>query len=179
MPRHVARPEPDEYAGFYARYVQAIPIEREAIEVMERQAAAIDVLRRLSSEQAAHRYAPGKWSVRQVVGHLADVELIFTHRLLRIARGDATPLPGFDENAFVDAAPFEAQPIAELAAYLQAARGATLAIVRGLDEQVMVRRGMVNDHLISVRALAYVSAGHLAHHLALLRERYQVDLPSA
>jgi hypothetical protein len=179
MPSRVGRPEPDEYAGFYARYVEAIPLEREAIDVMEGQAAAIDMLGRLSPEQAAHRYAPGKWSVRQVVGHLADVELIFSYRLLRIARGDATPLPGFDENAFVDAAPFEAQPIAELAGYLQSARGATLAIVRGLDERVMARRGMVNDHLVSARALAYVSAGHLAHHLALLRDRYQLDLPSA
>jgi len=178
MLTRVARPEPDEFAGFYAKFVQAIPVERDAIDVMEKQRVAIEALRRLSSEQAAYRYAPGKWSVRQVVGHLADVELIFTYRLLRIARGDATPLPGFDENAFVEGADFEQQPIGGLTAYLQAARDATLAIVRGLDEQVLLRRGIVNNHEVSVRALAYVNAGHVAHHLALLGERYHLDLPS-
>ncbi len=178
MLTRVPRPEPDEFAGFYAKYVQAIPVARDAIEILDKQRLAIDTLRNLSSEQAAHRYEPGKWSVRQVVGHLADVELIFTYRLLRIARGDATPLPGFDENAFVEGAHFDQQSIADLATSLQTTRDATLAIVRGLDEQVLLRRGVVNNHEVSVRALAYVNAGHVAHHLALLRERYRLDLPT-
>jgi hypothetical protein len=174
----MSHPEADEYGAFYAGYIKLVEHERDAVQMLGRQLPAIDALKSLTPEQGAFRYADGKWSVRQVIGHMADAERIFAYRLLRIARGDQTPLPGFDEKRFADGANFDERPTAELAADLALARQATLSLVRGLDDATMSRRGVVNDNPVTARALVFITAGHLAHHLKVLRERYRVETPA-
>jgi len=124
--------------------------------------------------RGAHRYAPGKWSVRQVMCHLADAERIMAYRALRIARGDATPLPGFDENAYAPESGADAVALAELVAEFADVRRASLALFRHLPADAWVRRGTASESPFSVRALAWVLVGHPIHHLAVLRERYGV-----
>ena len=124
--------------------------------------------------RAGHRYAPDKWSIREVVGHVCDAERIFAYRALRFARGDETPLAAFEEKAYVPAARFDTRTLAELVAELRDVRRATLSLLRNLDAAAWDRWGTASGHRVSVRALAYVIAGHERHHLAILRERYGV-----
>lgn len=178
MATHISRPEPGEYADAYAGYVKAVDHDRDAIVVLERQLTPLRALAHLTPEQGAFRYADGKWSVRQVMGHLADAERIFAYRLLRISRGDQTPLASFDENRFAETSNADLRPIADLGAELVAVREATLALVKGLDEASLTKVGTASGKPVSVRALAFIAAGHVAHHLAILRERYSVALPA-
>ena len=128
----VGHPEATEYAPFYAGYVQRVT--EEPLVALESQGRKTQVLLAgLTDAQAGHRYADGKWTVRDVAGHLGDVERVLSYRALRIARGDATPLPGFDENTYADVAGADRRPIGELAAELAAVRNATLALLRRLD----------------------------------------------
>lgn len=166
------RPEATEYAPYYERYIGLVP-EPSALEALDAQhAEMMPFLRGLSEAQGALRYAPGKWSVRQVLGHVADTERVFGYRALRFARADQTPLPGFDENVFAKEANHDALPLASIVAELDAVRRSTLALFRSLDESAWPRRGVANDVEMSVRALAYVIAGHGRHHVNILRERY-------
>jgi hypothetical protein len=166
------RPAADEYLEYYGKYISLVP-EDDAIEALERQhAEMMPFLRGLSEAQGALRYAPGKWSIKQVLGHVTDGERVFAYRAMRIARGDQTPLPGFDENDYVKAATFDQQPLAELVDGLDATRRSTLALFRGLDADAWPRRGVANNDTVSARALAYIIAGHARHHLTLIKERY-------
>jgi len=169
----VGHPEPAEYAPFYAGYVNLVPEEPlAALEAEGRKTQML--LAGLSATEAGHRYAEGKWTVRDVTGHLGDVERVLSYRALRIARGDATPLHGFDENVYADMAGADRRPIGELAAELAAVRGATLALFRGLDAEAWTRRGSANGNPVSVRALAHIIAGHERHHIEILRTRYGI-----
>jgi uncharacterized damage-inducible protein DinB len=164
-----SRPAADEAATFYRRYIDAVPDG----DVRATLAAQIDATAALvDGADAGHAYAPGKWTVRQVVQHLADAERIFATRLLRIARGDATPQPGFDENAYADATAADTRPLADVADDLRAVRASTLALLGGLPADAWSRTGIVSGHPVSVRALAWIAAGHERHHAAILRERY-------
>ena len=170
----IARPEPGEYAPFYRGYVERVP-DRPLLEQLARQGEETRVwLAALPAEKAGYRYAPAKWSVTEVVGHVCDSERVFAYRALRIARGDATPLPGFDENAYVPVAKFDGRSLADLVGELRTARAATLALLRSLDPDAWRRRGTANGKPVSVRALAYMIPGHERHHLDILRTRYGV-----
>lgn len=174
MHREPRRPEPAEYAGFFAGYVAAVP-EGDVLDLLGTQATELrGALAPLTAAQGGHRYAEGKWSVREVVGHCIDTERIFAYRALRIARGDATPLPGFDENAYVATAGSDARSMPELLAEFDAVRTATIALFTSLAGDTWGRLGVASGNAISVRAVAYITAGHVAHHLRLLRERYGV-----
>lgn len=165
-------PTQGEFAPFYSGYIGRVG-DGAVIEQMEAQAAELSsLLGGLTDEAALARYAPGKWSVKEVVGHLADAERIFAYRALRIARGDATPLAGFDENRYVEAAGFDARPLAALLDEWMATRRSTIALFRSFDEAAIGRTGSANDVPVTVRALAYITVGHLAHHLEILRTRY-------
>lgn len=129
----------------------------------------------LSEERALYRYAPGKWSVKVVVGHLSDSERVFSYRALRFARGDATPLANFDEDVYAEAGRFDRRPMGDLLDELRATRRATLALFRSLTEADLDRRGTARELSFTVRAMAWLTAGHMQHHLGVLRERY--DLP--
>jgi uncharacterized damage-inducible protein DinB len=166
------RPGSDESAPFYHSYIAEVP--GEAIGVyLETQVADLErVIAPLDESRARSRYAAGKWSIKEVVGHLADSERIFGYRLLRIGRGDGTPLPGFDENAYVPAGDFDARPLASVLGELRAVRQSTIALAHGLPANAWSRRGEASGKVISARALAYIIVGHLTHHERVLRERY-------
>ena len=176
MATKVDPPAADEYAEFHKGYMAAVAHETDGLAVLERQQALIEHLGRLTPEQAAFRYADGKWSVKEVTGHLSDSERVLSYRLLRVARGDQTPLPGFDENAFVAASNADRRPLSELAAELAGVRAATIALVRSLEDEALLHRGNVNNWPLSARALAFIIAGHCQHHVKILRERYAVEL---
>ncbi len=173
-----SRPGTDEYVEYFGRYIGLVP-EATALDALAAQHAELmPALRSLTESQAGHRYAPDKWSVRQVVGHLADGERVFAFRALWFARGETAPLPGFDENRFVDVAGFDGAPYAELLDGLERVRQASLDVFRGFDAAAWTRRGVANGASISVRALAFVIAGHGRHHLRILRERYFPEWPT-
>jgi len=168
----ITRPEPDEYAPYYGTYINEVTGDC-ALAALERQRdSTARFLAGLPEGRGGHRYAPGKWSLREVIGHLSDGERIFSIRLLRFARNDQTPLPSFDENLYVPEGRFERRSLADVAGEFTAVRDATLALVRSLDEETMLRRGTASGKIMSVRALAWVMAGHEAHHLDVIRERY-------
>ena len=168
----IPRPDATEYAPFYGTYVGKVP-DGDLLELLERQRRETqNVLAGLSDTQALHRYAPGKWSMKEVVGHLMDSERVFCYRALRFARADEKPLQGFDDKAWVPAGSFDARPLADLAAELDAVRRATIALFGGFDAAALARKGTANNNEVTVRALAWIVAGHERHHVAILRERY-------
>lgn len=171
----IARPGPDECAPYFAQYLAKVP-EGDLLDILESQWEELGcLLEELDDEAADYRYAEGKWSVKELLGHLLDAERIFAYRLLCIARGEQAPLPGFDENAYVAKGGFAARPLEALLEEYDLVRGSTLALLRGLDEASFDRRGTSNKNPVSVRALAWILAGHEHHHMSVLRERY---LPS-
>jgi hypothetical protein len=172
----ISPPAKDEYADFHTGYIAAVAHEVDAVGALERQQSAIDAMRRLEERQASHRYAEGKWSVRAVIGHLSDSERVFAYRLMRVARGDRTPLPRFDENTVANNSNADSRPLADLVDELSLVRASTLALVKSLDEAAVGRRGVVGEWSLSARALAFIIAGHFEHHLNVLRDRYGVNL---
>lgn len=176
MPHPLAiRPDPSEYAPSAEDYVSraAENMKGSVLDMLESQIEEISSLvNGLAPGMEDKRYAPGKWSIRQIIGHLADGERVFSLRAFCFSRCDPTPLPGFDENDYVNEAPFEHVPIKDLLAELVHLRRATLYLYRSLDETALMRRGVANGIENSVRALAFVIAGHDHHHLEVLRERY-------
>ncbi|HEX8498952.1 MAG TPA: DinB family protein [Pyrinomonadaceae bacterium] len=167
-----ARPEANEYAAYYEKYVSKVP-DADLTGTLERQAAeTLALLRSLPEERGAHRYAPGKWSVRQLVGHMNDTERIFSYRALAIARGDRAALPGMDQEEYMAGVDFDSRTLADLADEFEAVRAATLHLLRHLSPEAWARRGTASDNEVTVRALGYIIAGHEAHHVGVLRERY-------
>jgi hypothetical protein len=165
-------PAVDEYAPAYAGYVAAVA-GRPVADLLASQVEAIDhVFKPLSETEAGFRYAPGKWSLRQVLGHLTDAERVFSYRAFRISRGDSTPLPGFDENPYVDAGDFDRRTVADLLDEFHAARGSTLALFRHISPDAWLHRTVVNGNPLTLRALAHILPGHVEHHLRILAERY-------
>jgi hypothetical protein len=168
----IPRPTADEYVPYFGGYVNEVP-PGDVLGILERQAVETQaLLRGLPASRGAQRYAPGKWSIKEVVGHLSDTERIFTYRALCFARSERSPLPGFEEDDYVAAAGFDARPLADLARELETVRTATLALFRGLSDEALLRRGTANGKEFTVRAIPYVIAGHERHHVRVLRERY-------
>ena len=166
-----ARPAPDEYAPYYERYISLVA--GDVLETLERQGAqTLALLGALTEEQGGSRYAPGKWSVKELVAHLIDSERIFAYRLLRVARGDRTPIEGFDQDPYVANSNAGARTLQSLAEEFGHVRAATLALARGLDSAAWSRSGVANENEVTARALAHIIAGHEAHHVGILRERY-------
>ena len=166
------RPAEGESAPYYRTYIDAVPAGDIVRTLQDQIAETSALLAGISEAKAEHRYAPGKWSIKEVVGHLADAERVFAYRALRFARGDATPLASFDENAWVPAAGLDARTLADLAAEFQAVRGASVSLFGSLDDAAAMRRGTASGKEVVVRALAWISAGHERHHARVLRERY-------
>lgn len=171
-PNPLARPAADEYAPYYSRYIEAVP-DGEVLMLLRDQLAETEaLLREFRGDRGDHRYAPGKWSVKEVVGHVADTERIFAYRALRFARGDRTPLPGYEQDDFVRGGNFSARALPEIAGELRSVRMASITLFAGLSEEALLRRGPANNVEFSVRALAWIIAGHERHHAKILRERY-------
>ncbi|MBI4888137.1 MAG: DinB family protein [Acidobacteria bacterium] len=169
----LARPEAGEHDAAASGYVALAPSLEDAAAVLSAQRdRVVSVFSPLDEPRAAFRYAPDKWTTREVLGHLADAERIFAYRLLRTGRGDATPLPGFDENTYVPGGAFERRPLADVVGEWTAARNSTIALVRGMPPDAWMRRGVSNGQSVTARGLLYVIVGHVEHHLNVLRERY-------
>jgi len=170
----IPRPSADEHDPYYAKYIALVP-DGDLLALLSAQIEeTCNLLKNVPESKAGYRYAPGKWSIKEVVGHLSDTERIFSYRALRFARVDATPLPGFEQDDYVKAANFDARQLAELVSEFRAVRQTTVALFRSFDEDAFRRRGVASDKSISVRALAYNIAGHELHHVEILRTRYQL-----
>jgi hypothetical protein len=169
-----SRPTEQEYAPFYAGYVALVP-EQDVLAALREQADVVRVLARaVPAERESFRYAHGKWTIRQVLGHLGDGERVFGYRAARFGRGDQTPLASFDENLYVANGRFETVALAALADEFLHLRAANLATLGRLDEAGWRAWGIASGSPVTVRALAYMMAGHVRHHLRILRERYGV-----
>ena len=166
------RPAATEYAPYYGRYVALVP-DGPITETLRAQISeTLSTLGALPEAKGDHRYEPGKWSVKDVIGHVIDGERVFSYRALRFARADETPLPGFEQDDYVVAAKFERRTLRGLLDELRTVRDATVHLYRHLDEAALSRSGIASENRMSVRALAWVIAGHERHHLQVLRERY-------
>ena len=168
----IARPQPDEYAPYYGGYISRVP-EGDLLALLAHQSSeTLALLRSIPEARGAHRYAPGKWTVKDVVGHMCDTERIMSYRALRIARGDQTPLQGFEQNDYVPVAHFDRRTLADLGEELSAVRQATLHLFRHFDAEALVRRGTASGNPFTPRALGYVIAGHERHHVSILKDKY-------
>lgn len=170
------RPDESEYGAPYRRYVDLVP-EADIVSALDLQAAVIERWpARVAHERETSAYAAGKWTPRQVVGHLSDVERVFCYRALRISRRDGTPLPGFDQNPYVANSEYANVPLQMLVAELVALRRANLPLFRRLDQASWSASGEASGMAVSVRAIAYIMVGHVRHHVNVLRQRYGLTL---
>lgn len=168
------RPLQTEYAPYYESYVSRVS-EGDIMPVLRSQMDELDVLlEHVAPDQETFRYAEGKWSIREIVGHLIDGERVFGYRALCIARGEKQNLPGFDQNDYMLTAPYNRIELEDLLSELRLIRLGNIAMFRTLDEESWSRVGTANDNQVTVRALAFIMAGHLRHHMNVLRERYLI-----
>jgi uncharacterized damage-inducible protein DinB len=176
MATRIARPSADEYPAFFAGYIATVAEESDGLAALERQQPLIAAFGVLPPEVASHRYGERKWTVKEVIGHVIDAERIFSYRLLRIARGDQTPLPAFDENTYAAISNAGRRDVSDLAHELGAVRHSSIALVRSLEDTVLDNRGTVRAGEVTARAQVFIIAGHFAHHAKVLKERYGVAL---
>ena len=168
------RPAETEYAPYYQSYVDQVS-EEEILPVMRAQLDDLDLLLgKVAPERETYRYAEGKWSIREIAGHLIDGERVFGYRLLCIARGETQNLPGFDQNDYMLTAPYDGIQLEDLLSEFRLVRLANIAMLRSLDEESWNRTGTANDNQITVKALAFIMAGHVRHHMRVLGEKYEV-----
>lgn len=166
------RPTAQEYAPYYARYIDLVPAG-DIIDILRRQMEdTVNLLSSLTEEQANHRYAPEKWSVKELIGHIIDSERVFAYRALRFARSDKTPLPGFEQDDYVKNGDFDNRQLSDLAKEYEHVRSASIYLLGQLSEDAWSRTGTANDVEVSVRAIAWILGGHEMHHKEVLRTKY-------
>jgi uncharacterized damage-inducible protein DinB len=166
------RPQSNEYAANFKKYIDVVP-DGEPVKILEDQLADWQrVLTPLDEEAGNFRYAPDKWSIKELLGHIVDAERVFSYRLLRIARGDKTPLPGFEQDDYIKTANSSKRQLASLKAEFEAVRHASILLAASLDEQALQCTGTASGNPISARALLFIIAGHDRHHFTILREKY-------
>ena len=168
----IGRPEETEYSPYYDTYVSLVKGDDVLAALSDQLSVTLALLRGVPESEGGFRYAEGKWSIKELVGHMIDSERIFAYRALRFARNDRTPLPGYEQDDYIQNASFDACSLAALAAEFESVRRATLFLFKHLDGEAWMRRGEANENEVSVRALAYMIAGHELHHVGILRERY-------
>jgi len=168
----VTVPERSEAAEYYFTYIDQVPAG-DVREILAAQLSEVpSLLSGVSEQRSLHRYAPGKWSIREVVGHVCDTERLFLTRAFWFARGFDSPLPSFDQDIAMAASGADARPLSSHVEEFRTVRAATLSFFNGLPSDAWSRRGIASDKPFTVRALAYLAAGHAAHHVRILRERY-------
>lgn len=171
-PVEFSAPASDEYAPYYGRYVTRVP-EGNFFSYLRQQASdVLEVFSALSEEQAGFAYAAGKWTVKEVLGHLSDTERVFAYRALSIGRGDPNPLPGMEQDEWMPAAEFNRRSLRDLVEEWLSVRAATITLAEGLPPGAALRRGVASEKPFSVRALLHVAPGHTNYHFEVLRERY-------
>jgi uncharacterized damage-inducible protein DinB len=173
------RPEATEYAEYYGNYISKVP-GSDVLGILESQRVQmLQLFAGRTERDGSFRYAPGKWTVKEALGHITDTERIFAYRALRIGRGDQTPLPGFEQDDFVRNGGFAARTLADLAEEFGAVRSGSIALFRSFDEAAWSRRGVASQREVTVRALGFMIAGHQIHHRMILEERYFPAIPRA
>ena len=166
------RPAESEYPREFKSYIDEVS-ENDILPVMRSQMDELDVLlERVEPERETYRYAEGKWSIREIVGHLIDGERVFGFRAFCIARGERQNLPGFEQDDYLATAPYHQIDLEDLLSELRLVRLGNIAMLRTLDEEAWSRIGTANENQVSVRAIAFGMAGHVRHHMKVLRERY-------
>jgi hypothetical protein len=166
------KPEASEHLPYYGRYISLVP-DGDVLTTLERQLReSQSIFSAIPPAVGTYRYAPDKWSVNEMIGHMIDTERIFSVRALRFSRGDTSPLPGFEQDDYVRNASFDSYPLSELAAEFETVRRSTLFLFRHLTEDAWMRKGIASNAEITVRALAFIIAGHELHHREVLRTRY-------
>jgi DinB superfamily len=171
----IAPPNAGEYAPYYGKYIALVKGEDILAALDQQRRDTMKLLCGRNEQDGDFRYAPGKWSAKEVLGHVCDTERVFAYRALRISRADATPMEGFEQEDYVRNGPFARIPLSEIIEDYIAVRRATLTLLRNLDEFAWSRRGVANNNEVSVRALAYITAGHELHHRGILEEKYFAD----
>jgi uncharacterized damage-inducible protein DinB len=175
----MTRPEPDECEDYYRLYIDQVP-EGDVIEILKGQlATALTVYRGIDEEQGNHRYAPDKWSIKEVLGHVIDTERVFAMRALAFARQDPGSWPGMEQDDYVAAANFDGRSVADLICEFEHLRRSNITLFRSLDADTALRRGMASGFEFTVRAVVYIVAGHEMHHRRVLQERYLAGLTPA
>ncbi len=166
------RPEKGEYAEYYERYISLVE-ENDIVAVLEnQQSELLEFFEKITEEKSLFAYAEGKWSIKEVIGHLIDGERIFAYRALRISRADKTPIEGFEQDGYIENSNFNNTPFNELTDELFLNRKANLIFFKNLTDEAWLRTGSASENPVSVRALAFIMAGHIRHHLNILNERY-------
>jgi hypothetical protein len=168
----IPRPQPGEYAPYYERYISLVPGDDILSTLDQQRRDTMTALCGRDEQDGNFRYAPGKWTAKEVLGHVCDSERVFAYRALRFSRADATPLAGFEQDDYVRNGPFAQRTLADQVEDFIAVRRATLSLLRNLDEAAWMRRGMANKNEVTVRGLAYIIAGHELHHRRILEEKY-------
>jgi hypothetical protein len=166
------RPQPGDYAPYYEKYITLVQSDDILAALEDQRRQTLLLLSGRPETDGDLRYAPGKWSVKELLGHLNDTERIMSYRALRIARGDTTPMEGFEQDDYVRNGPFGRVPLSDLIEDFIAVRRATVSLFRDLDEAAWSRRGVANKSEVTVRALAYIIAGHELHHRRILEDKY-------
>lgn len=168
----IPRPAEDEYGEFYRTYVDAVPAGDVMADWADLTDRTTELLAELSDERAEFRYKPGKWSIKEVIGHLTDCERFFAARALWFARAEPTALAGFDQDRQIEIAAFDRHALADLLADLAGVRRSNRRLFASFSPEDLARSGVANQQPVTVRALAYITVGHGLHHLAVLEERY-------
>lgn len=170
------RPEKTEYDPYYERYVSLVA-DGDIIGTLGAQSTHLqDIFTGLREEKGEFRYADGKWSIKELLGHLIDGERMFAYRLFRISRGDETPIEGFEQDGYIENAHSNERSFADILEEFSLLRRANMILFKNLDDAAWSRIGTANNVQVSVRALIYIMAGHIEHHLTILRERYLVGV---
>lgn len=173
----ITHPNADEYTEYYARYVARIG-DQDVLEVMRQQhRLTLELLRSISEEQALFRPAPGEWTIKEVVGHMSDVERVFAYRALRFSRNDSQELLGFEQDDYVRESNFNDRPFSDLIDEFEALRRANMYLFQNLTPEMLLRRGIASKASVTVRALVYMTAGHEIHHYESLKTDYLPLIP--
>ena len=173
MPPTLQSPAPDEYASFYADYIERSQQKEDVIEALPQQLDDIkSALGHLTDEQARFKFGPAEWSIKEVIGHLIDGERVFSYRLLRISRNDQTPLPGFEQEDYVHAAKFDNYALTDLIHEFEFLRRANILAINNMSDESTLYRGTASGATVSARALIYIMVGHVDHHMESLHKKY-------
>lgn len=170
------KPDTSEYGTFYKGYIDLLPEGVSVLKILENQPNELfSIIEKLNEKALLHRYSPGKWSVKEVLGHMVDNEAIFAYRALSFARGEEKEIPGYDHEKYVENGNFDQRPAESLLEDYKAVRNHTIRLFKSFDIKMLKRRGVANNFPCSVRALAFIIAGHERHHIKLFRENYGLD----
>lgn len=174
MTKTLTVPTSEEYATFYEGYVQLALTRKDVLATLPIQVEELKTaFGKLSDQQACYRFGPEEWSIKEMMGHMNDVERVFSYRLLRVSRNDPTPLPGFEQNDFVKASNFDDWKIGDLVQEFEHMRRANIIAIHNMTDEILLRRGIASGMTVSARALIHMLVGHVEHHMISFRENYQ------